>query len=106
MRDGAPPSARDRSENFGPDVRMGTKDGEGDFAVGERVQLTGRIGPISLDVKRMGERNAGNPHVAFDVEGAGTPTRWPAPTTAMSAPSLMQVSKEYRLCHFSHLGEK
>jgi len=30
-----------------------------------------RIGPISLDMKRMGERNAGNPHVAFDVEGAG-----------------------------------
>ena len=35
----------------------------------------GRIGPISLDMKRMGERNAGNPHVAFDVEGAGNVAR-------------------------------
>jgi hypothetical protein len=31
----------------------------------------GRIGPISLGMKRMGERSAGNPHAAFDVEGAG-----------------------------------
>jgi hypothetical protein len=30
-----------------------------------------RIGPINLDVKQMGERNAANPHVAFDVAGAG-----------------------------------
>src|ERR1700676_5811493 len=30
-----------------------------------------RIGPISSDVKQMGARNAGNPHVACDVEGAG-----------------------------------
>ena len=30
-----------------------------------------RIGPISLGMKRMGARNAGNPHVACDVEGAG-----------------------------------
>ena len=30
----------------------------------------GRIGPISLDVKQMGERSAGNPHAAFDAEGA------------------------------------
>jgi hypothetical protein len=29
------------------------------------------IGPINLDMKRMGARNAGNPHVACDVEGAG-----------------------------------
>ena len=26
-------------------------------------------------MKRMGERNAGNPHVAFDVEGAGNVAR-------------------------------
>ena len=26
----------------------------------------GRIGPINLDVKQMGERSAGNPHAAFD----------------------------------------
>ena len=35
----------------------------------------GRIGPISLDMKRMGERSAGNPHAAFDVEGAGNVAR-------------------------------
>ena len=35
----------------------------------------GRIGPISLDVKHMGERSAGNPHAAFDVEGAGNVAR-------------------------------
>jgi hypothetical protein len=29
------------------------------------------IGPISLDMKRMGARSAGNPHAACDVEGAG-----------------------------------
>ena len=29
------------------------------------------IGPISLGMKRMGARNAGNPYVACDVEGAG-----------------------------------
>jgi hypothetical protein len=31
-----------------------------------------RIGPISCDVKQMGARNAGNPHVACDVEGVET----------------------------------
>jgi len=30
-----------------------------------------RVGPISFGVKQMGARNAGNPHVACDVEGAG-----------------------------------
>ena len=35
----------------------------------------GRIGPISLDVKQMGERSAGNPHAAFDAEGAGNVAR-------------------------------
>ena len=35
----------------------------------------GRIGPISLDVKQMGERSARNPHAAFDVEGAGNVAR-------------------------------
>ena len=29
------------------------------------------IGPISLGMKQMGARKAGNPHVACDVEGAG-----------------------------------
>ena len=36
---------------------------------------TSRIGLINLDVKHAGERSAGNPHAAFDVEGAGNVTR-------------------------------
>src|ERR1700692_285521 len=32
---------------------------------------SGRIGPISLEAKRTGERSAGNPHAAFDEAGAG-----------------------------------
>jgi hypothetical protein len=35
----------------------------------------GRIGPISLGMKQMGERSAGNPHAAFDVEGTGDVAR-------------------------------
>jgi len=35
----------------------------------------GTIGPISLDVKQMGERSAGNPHAAFDVAEAGNVAR-------------------------------
>ena len=33
------------------------------------------IGPISLEVKQMGARSAGNPHAACDVEGAGNVAR-------------------------------
>jgi hypothetical protein len=33
------------------------------------------IGPISLEVKQMGARSAGNPHAACDVEGAGNAAR-------------------------------
>ena len=29
------------------------------------------IGPITPGVKQTGKRNAGNPHVPFDVAGAG-----------------------------------
>ena len=32
------------------------------------------IGRITLDAKQTGERSAGKPHAAFDVEGAGTVT--------------------------------
>src|SRR6202035_1255225 len=35
----------------------------------------GRIGPINLGMKQMGERSAGNPHAAFDVEGTGDVAR-------------------------------
>jgi hypothetical protein len=34
-----------------------------------------RIGPISLGVKQMGARSAGNPHAACDVEGTGDVAR-------------------------------
>src|SRR5271166_3955397 len=43
----------------------------GNDGLGRAESRPGRIGPINLDVKQMGERNAGNPHVAFDVAGAG-----------------------------------
>src|SRR5271157_124392 len=43
----------------------------GNDGVGRAESRPSRIGPINLDVKQMGERNAGNPHVAFDVAGAG-----------------------------------
>ena len=33
------------------------------------------IGLITLEVKQTGERSAGNPHAAFDVEGAGNVAR-------------------------------
>jgi hypothetical protein len=35
----------------------------------------GRRGPINLGMKQMGERSAGNPHAAFDVEGTGDVAR-------------------------------
>src|SRR6516162_5325645 len=34
-----------------------------------------RVGPISLGVKQMGARSAGNPHAACDVEGTGNVAR-------------------------------
>src|SRR5271165_1557479 len=43
----------------------------GNDGLGRAESRPSRIGPINLDVKQMGERNAGNPHVAFDVAGAG-----------------------------------
>jgi hypothetical protein len=45
------------------------------------------IGPISLDMKQMGARNAGNPHVACDVEGAGDVV-WSGPPGHTGAPAL------------------
>ena len=43
----------------------------GNDGLGRAESRPSRIGPINLDVKQMGDRNAGNPHVAFDVAGAG-----------------------------------
>ena len=52
----------------------------------------GRIGPISLDMKQMEERSAGNPHAAFDVEGTGDVARH-RPTPARQS-STLRVSSE------------
>src|SRR5258708_33284057 len=43
----------------------------GNDGVGRAESRPSRIGLISLDMKQMGERSAGNPHAAFDVAGAG-----------------------------------
>jgi hypothetical protein len=49
------------------------------------MKLPDRGSAISLGMKRMGARNAGNPHVACDAEGAwkrglaGMPRPGPAP---------------------------
>jgi hypothetical protein len=40
-------------------------------AAGHAESRSGRIGLISPGMKQMGERSAGNPHAAFDVEGTG-----------------------------------
>src|SRR3984893_11307128 len=47
----------------------------------------GRIGPINLGMKQMGERSAGNPHAAFDVEGTGDVARH-RPTPARQSSTL------------------
>src|SRR6202051_2186787 len=43
----------------------------GNDGVGRAESRPSRIGLISLDMKQMGERSAGNSHAAFDVAGAG-----------------------------------
>src|SRR5258708_33776121 len=47
----------------------------GNDGVGRAESRPSRIGLISLDMKQMGERSAGNPHAAFDVAGAGNGAR-------------------------------
>jgi len=47
----------------------------GNDGVGRAESRPSRIGLISLDMKQMGERSAGNPHAAFDVAGAGNVAR-------------------------------
>src|SRR3954453_18988695 len=42
----------------------------------------GLMGPITLSAKHAGERNAGNPPVAFDVAGAGDGTMGAGPASA------------------------
>jgi hypothetical protein len=47
----------------------------GNDGVGRAESRPSRIGLISLDMKQMGERSAGNPHAAFDAAGAGNVAR-------------------------------
>jgi hypothetical protein len=47
----------------------------GNDGVGSAESRPSRIGLISLDMKQMGERSAGNPHAAFDVAGTGNVAR-------------------------------
>src|ERR1700694_2896830 len=47
----------------------------GNDGVGRAESRPSRIGLISLDMKQMGERSAGNPHAACDVAGAGNVAR-------------------------------
>src|SRR6202035_2438516 len=44
-------------------------------AAGHAESRSSRIGLISPGMKQMGERSAGNPHAAFDVEGTGDVAR-------------------------------
>ena len=50
----------------------------GNDGLGRAESRLSRIGPISLGVKQMGARRAGNPHAACDVAGAGNAewSRW------------------------------
>ena len=53
-----------------------------------------RIGPISLGVKQMGARSAGNPHAACDVEGTGDVAR--SREAADKAENLAGCKSPYR----------
>ena len=75
----------------------------GDDGVGDAESRLSRIGPINLDVKQMGERSAANPHVAFDVAGAGN-VAWSRYFAEPGAPVLdptdeRGVETEPRLSH-------
>src|SRR6516164_9410849 len=52
------------------------------------------IGPISLEVKQMGARSAGNPHAACDVEGAGNAARLGCPALPARQPSTLLMSED------------
>ncbi len=47
----------------------------GNDGLGRAESRPSRIGPISLGMKQMGARSAGNPHAACDVAGAGNVER-------------------------------
>ena len=51
------------------------------------------IGPITLGVKRTGERSAGKPHAAFDVAGAGD-VAW---SRAVTLPEETASNREHNL---------
>src|SRR6516164_5780422 len=52
------------------------------------------IGPISLEVKQMGARSAGNPHAACEVEGAGNVALLDAPALLARQPSTLPMSED------------
>src|SRR5215831_2116629 len=52
------------------------------------------IGPISLEVKQMGARSAGNPHAACDVEGAGNAVRLGCPALPARQPSTLPIGSD------------
>src|SRR5208337_836585 len=47
----------------------------GNDGLGRAESRPSRKGPISLGMKQMGARSAGNPHAACDVAGAGNVAR-------------------------------
>lgn len=57
------------------------------------------IGHITLGTKHAGERNAGNPHVTFDVEGAGNVIQ--PDDGCIDAPVLDPTDRN---THFDRLG--
>src|SRR5271166_1653854 len=72
----------------------------GNDGVGRAESRPSRIGPINLDVKQMGERNAGNPHVAFDVAGAGD-VAWSRGISAKAGAPVLDPTDVLGDSHFS-----
>src|SRR5271166_5257098 len=62
----------------------------GNDGLGRAESRPSRIGPISLGMKQMGARSAGNPHAACDVAGAGNVARSEMlrPRPARQSPTL------------------
>src|SRR5208283_2593120 len=72
----------------------------GNDGVGRAESRPSRIGPINLDVKQMGERNAGNPHVAFDVAGAGD-VAWSRGISAKAGAPVLDPTDVLGYAHIS-----
>src|SRR5260221_13979823 len=81
----------------------------GNDGVGRAESRPSRIGLISLDMKQMGERSAGNPHAAFDVEGTGDvarhrakPARQSSTLPVRGAPSNGRPYRDHEFCDLSY----